>query len=276
MGRNGYWVIRTWESGPVGEKVKFWIPGQKPTKSQRRMKQDIRKARQNKEASERMLARLINANFTQGDVLVGLDYSDDAMYRKIMARAEKIKAQRKKTGKAEEEPEAEQLECYRLAAEHELENFILRMQRAAKKRDVELKYIAVTSDMDGETGEMVRVHHHMLMNREAAEIAGEKWKLGGVDQKKLGEQPDYTPIAAYLMQQVRHVPDAKKYKPSRNLIRPVPKDRIAQSDAELRMPAGCSMLQRSEYRPGMSQYIRYILRSRKKDRPRRTKGSEVN
>lgn len=50
---NGYWVIRTWESGPVGEKVKYWVPGQKPTKSERKIKQDLRKARQNKEASER-------------------------------------------------------------------------------------------------------------------------------------------------------------------------------------------------------------------------------
>lgn len=263
---NGYWVIRTYESGPVGEKVKYWIPGRKPTKSERRMKQDLKKARQNKEASERGLARLINANFTQGDILLGLDYADQAYAERLMPRAEKLKAQRAKTAKAEEDPEAEQIECIRLAAEHELENFILRVQRACKSKGIEFKYIAVTSDTDGESGELVRVHHHLLVNREVAELVKAKWNLGGVDHKKLGKQPDYTPIAAYLMQQVRHIPDAKKYKPSRNLIRPQPKDRVALSDAELRLPKGCAMLYRSTYVPGMSQYIRYILRSRKKDR----------
>ena len=291
---NGYWMIRTYESGPVGEKIKYWIPGQKPTKSERRMKQDLKKARQNKEQAERHLARLINANFTFGDLFVGLDYSQSAYGEKLMPRAEQIKAKRKKNGQAEEDADAEWYECVRQAAEHELENYILRVQRACKKKGIEVKYIAVTSDMDGETGEMVRVHHHLLINREAALIAKQKWnlgkteekkaeeanaeaaqKLGGtggkkqykcVDTKKLGKQPDYTPIAVYLMQQVRHIPDAKKYKPSRNLVRPQPKDRVALSDAELRLPKGCAMLYRSSYAPGMSQYIRYILRSRKKDR----------
>lgn len=263
---NGYWVIRTWESGPVGEKVKYWVPGQKPTKSERKIKQDLRKARQNKEASERGMARLINANFTFGDILLGLDYSDEAYAKRLLPRAEKIKTQRAKAGKAEEDPEAEQFECVRQAAEHELENFVLRVQRGCKKSGTLFKYIAVTADMDGESGEMVRVHHHLLVNREVAELVKAKWSLGGVDHKKLGKQPDYTPIAAYLMQQVRHIPDAKKYKPSRNLIRPQPKDRVALSDAELRLPKGCAMLYRSSYVPGMSQYIRYILRSRKKDR----------
>lgn len=298
---NGYWMIRTYESGPVGEKIKYWIPGQKPTKSERRMKQDLKKARQNKEQAERHLARLINANFTYGDILLGLDYSGEAYAKRLMPRAEKIKARRAKEGKSEPEAEAEELECIRQAAEHELENFILRVQRDCKKKQdgsknkqVEFKYIAVTSDMDGKTGEMVRVHHHLLVNREVAEIAKRKWNVGrvvektteeaneeakkelggntnqnhakSVDVKKLGKQPDYTPIAVYLMQQVRHIPDAKKYKPSRNLVRPQPKDRVALSDAELRLPKGCSMLYRSSYVPGMSQYIRYIIRSRKKDR----------
>lgn len=260
---NGYWMIRTWEAGPIGEKIKYWIPGQKPTKSQRRMKQDLAKAKQNKESSMRMLARLINANFTKGDLLIGLDYNDDAMGGKLLPRAKKLEQDR---SRKPDEAEAEALECMRLAAERELENYILRVQRACKKAGIPLRYIAVTSDMDGDTGEQVRVHHHLIVNREAEQILRSKWVLGGVDVKKLSGQPDYTPLAEYLMRQVRHIPDAKKYKPSRNLIRPQPRDRVAMNDAELRLPKGCSMLHRSEYRPGMNQYIRYIMRSRKGDR----------
>jgi hypothetical protein len=31
----GYWVIRTYTAGAVGEKIKYWVPGEKPTRSQR-------------------------------------------------------------------------------------------------------------------------------------------------------------------------------------------------------------------------------------------------
>ena len=33
---NGYWVVRTYEAGAVGEKTKFWVPGERPSKSGRR------------------------------------------------------------------------------------------------------------------------------------------------------------------------------------------------------------------------------------------------
>lgn len=276
----GYWIIRTYESGPVGEKIKYWVPGQKPTKSKRRLKAEVKKARQNKAAAERQLARLLNANFSAGDILLTLDYSDEVVTTRLTPRAEKIAkrhpaqtraGQAAETAETAETAEAEQIEHLRQAAERELENYILRVQRACKKKEIELKYIAVTSDMDGETGEMARVHHHLVINREAMEIATAKWTEGGANTQRLSAQPDYTPVAAYLMAQVRHIPDAKKYKPSRNLVRPQPKDRVAVSDAELRLPAGCAMLYRSTYTPGATQYIRYILRSRKKDQVRAKK-----
>ena len=40
---NGYWVVRTYEAGAVGEKTKFWVPGERPSKSGRREKQELRK-----------------------------------------------------------------------------------------------------------------------------------------------------------------------------------------------------------------------------------------
>ena len=41
--KEGYWVVRTYQAGAVGEKTKFWVPGARTSKSSRREKQEIRK-----------------------------------------------------------------------------------------------------------------------------------------------------------------------------------------------------------------------------------------
>ena len=134
-----------------------------------------------------------------------------------------------------------------------------RVKRACEKKGIELKYIAITSDMDGKTGEDARIHHHLIVNRDAAELFGDKWNMGGVYLEPLRVQEDYTDIAHYFMEQVRRVPDAKKYMSSRNLIRPQPKDRIVSSGAEPRVPKGCKLLYRSEYNEHKPQYLRYYI-----------------
>nr|DAG65503.1 MAG TPA: hypothetical protein [Caudoviricetes sp.] len=254
---NGYWVIRTYEAGSVGEKIKYWVPGERPKKSVGRTASDIRKVQQNEASAVKRLARIINANFTQGDILLGLDYDSEG-YKKLLSRSAKIKNTRKARGDTLPEEEAEEMECIRQAAEQEMTNFLRRVKRAG-----EIKYIAVTSDMDGKTGESVRVHHHLVINREALEACKEKWGLGGVNYNGLSGQADYTDIAAYLMEQVRRIPDAKKYTASRNLTRPAPKDRVALNGSELRVPKGGQLLHRNEFSPGMPQYIRYILPHKK-------------
>ncbi len=241
--RNGYWVIRTYKAGRVVEKTKYWVAGEKPTRSKRKMKSDIRKQQHNGICCVRELARLLNANFEKRDILLGLDYSDKGI-EKVLEKVDKA-CDEKELGE------------YR-AAEHELKLFIRRVSRECKARGIEFKYIAVTSDLNGDTGETVRLHHHLVINAEALEVCREKWSLGRIHSDKLSGQADYTPIAEYMLKQVRHIRDARKYVSSRNLLRPEPTDRIAQSGAELRTPAGCVLLQRSEYRPELPQYIRYV------------------
>ena len=67
--RNGYWVIRTYKAGRVVEKTKYWVAGEKPTRSKRKMKSDIKKQQHNGICAVRELARLLNANFKKGDIL---------------------------------------------------------------------------------------------------------------------------------------------------------------------------------------------------------------
>lgn len=163
------------------------------------------------------------------------------------------------------------MDITRLAAEHELGLVIRRVKREVGK-EIEVKVVAITSDMDGDTGEIVRIHHHLVVPKECKEAFVKKWEgWGGVNWEQLSNQHDYTPIAEYFARQVRKVPDAKKYFSTRNLIRPQPKDRAAITSGELRVPQGCELLHRSEFKPGRPQYIRYVLPVGRRRRPNKKK-----
>lgn len=237
----GYWVIRTYRSGMVGEKIKYWVSGKKPTKSERTIKSDIKKQQSNEASAEKRVARLIHENFTPFDFMLTLSYTDEGMAKLL---------------KEIDSTDPDQI--YH-AAHHQLRLWLRRTLRACKGAGVCLKYIAVTSDMDGKTGEAVRVHHHVIINSAAAMIAMSKWTLGGGHYVHLYDVVDQTALSEYLLRQARRLPDEKKYIPSRNLTVPQPKDRIALGGAELNVPRGAQLLHRSAFSPGMPQYIRYIL-----------------
>lgn len=249
--KEGYWVIRTYIAGMVGEKIKYWIEGERPTKSERRLKSDIRKIQQNEASTKKNVARLLNANFTAEDYLLGLDYSEKA-YSRLLRRIES------RGVVLSDLTEEEYSNAVREEAERDFSNWIRRCKNASPKETV-FKYIGVTSDMDGETGEVVRIHHHIVISKNMLNICLEKWTNGRTHNEHVWDEPDHLALADYLIRQVRYVKDDKKYKPSRNLIRPVPKDKIAIGGAELRVPKNCALLFRAEYKPGMPQYIRYIL-----------------
>lgn len=254
--KNGYWVTRTYISGRVGEKTKYWVSGERDVtvRGRRREKAEIRKQEQNEYSAVKGLARILNANLTGGDILLGLDYSD--------AGIEKLLAWCRKSGMDVDAMDAgERAEAIREAARHALTLCMRRVSRLLAKDGVELRcFCAVTSDMDGETGEAVRVHHHLVIPGEAKDAFSAKWSMGSVHFKGIAaEQEDYTPLAEYLLRQVRRIPDEKKYITTRNIIRPVPRDRVAVSDAELRAPAGSKLLFRSEFKRGCPQYIRYTV-----------------
>lgn len=254
----GYWVIRSYQAGVIGEKIKYWVPGRKPSKSERRVKSDIKQQQRNEANAVKRAARIFNENFASGFQLLGLDYDEVG----LAATAREL------------DPSAEDYEdkLYH-AAHHQVRLWRNRVRRACAAADVELKCFIVTSDMDGKTGEYVRVHHHVIINQEALEIAIGKWKLGGTHHKALSGELDRTELAAYLLNQVRRLPDEKKYIASRNLIIPQPKDRIAVNEAELKVPKGGQLLHRAEYRPGQPQYIRYIVPEVGKIRREREQGS---
>lgn len=265
--KEGYFVIRTYEAGAIGEKTKFFVPGKRPEgRMSRRQKNALRKAEQNEYSAQKALARKINANYGAGDILLGLDYNDMGMKR--------ICHWARKNGLGiDSEDEIERQNALWEAAAHELDIALRRVKRKLEKNGVELKAIYCTSDMDGDTGEIVRVHHHLIVNGETKEAfveAWEKYGLGSVDWEYFWpDQLDRTPIAEYIIRQVRRIPDAKKYRTTRNVITPKGKDRVVYTDKELQVPRGGVLVFRQGYetkqtfsRESMnrqSQYIRYIL-----------------
>ena len=269
--KEGYWVIRTYEAGPIGEKTKFFIPGDRPTGKIRRKDRDaVRKQEQNAYSAQKTLARLLNENFKAKDLLMGLDYSEEGL--------EKVKAWGRKKGlPIDSDNEQEAQDALWEAASHMLDNALRRVKRRLKD-DQELKAVYITSDMDGQTGEIVRVHHHLVVNAGMEQAFLSAWEgcgLGGVSWTPLYElQEDRSFIAEYFIRQVRRIPDAKKYRSTRNLRRPKPKDRIALSDAEVRVPAGAQLLYRQEFRPGQPQYIRYRVAKNAKCRMQNAESGE--
>lgn len=262
----GYFVIRTYKAGDIGEKTKFFVPGKRSEKLSKKQKAAIHKQEQNAYSAQKELARLINENFHAGDLFLGLDYSD--------AGLDRVKEWGRKHGLAiDSQEEGERNDAIWEAASHELDIALRRVKRRLEKQGMELKAIYCTSDMDGDTGEMVRVHHHLIVNagvQEAFLAAWEKYGLGGVSWSSLWDnQLDRTPIAEYIIKQVRRIPDAKKFRSTRNLVRPKPKDRIVYTDTELQVPRGGKLIYRQEYENKQTgsrsyqnrqpQYIRYIL-----------------
>lgn len=240
------WFIREWRyANGVCVKTKFPAPGSFDARpGTREYRRQARRAEKNNADAMHELAAALNMNFRAGrDAHLLLTY-DEAGMDMLVARA------------GTDEPD----ELLR-AAKREMKNFIRRLSRRCAAAGVVLKYVIIASDRNGQTGEPERVHHHLVINEAAAPFASEKWPYGETMDRRLYAQHygDLTDLAEYLIAQTRVVETEKRYMPSRNLDKPRPKPaRVARNpEAELRVPAGCRLIHRSESNPGRPQRLRY-------------------
>jgi len=242
----GKWMIRKYESGGVIEKSKFWVPEQTKRRSPKMAASSNRKRDENEREAIKQLARLVNCNFHHGDLWLTLGYSDKG----FKALCEKVNAD----GIAD-------LDDIKKVADKELELFLRRMRREAQILGIEFKYIALTSNMDGKTGEIARPHHHIIMPRASYELCIKHWHYGNVDYQLLRDQDDYTPLATYLVKQVRRAANESRWKPSRNLKKPVITEEVTHNKGILHAPAGARVLDSGHYdEESGNHYIRYIPR----------------
>lgn len=250
--KEGYFMIRTIRSGKVIEKSQSYVGERKPRAARKKGNSSQRKKDGNLICAIRRLARTLNCNFMKGDLLVTLHY-DDAHLPDSLAEADRL--------------------C---------KLFWDRLARALKKLGLRLRGVWITSDLDPETGKVVRIHHHLVIGGEGVALAWEGgkladatvgarslrdiWGCGGLDVEPLHEQDDYTPIAVYFLRQVRGWENEKKWHPSRGLKKPVVEsERIVSYPRELRAPGGATVKEIGRYDEATGQhYIRYIRKPRPK------------
>lgn len=159
--------------------------------------------------------------------------------------------------------------------------FIDRLAYRLRKMGLVCKWVLAASEIDGDTGELVRPHVHIIIGGAAfawrdrqlwlgSETVDSIWGLGSVDFKFLRHQKDYYDLAVYLVKQARGVPDEKKWSCSRNMEKPKVTREIVTSGGQLRVPAGAVELPGTRYDPEKGQnFVRYI--PKRKD-PRRKVG----
>lgn len=133
------------------------------------------------------VARLINANFTDGDLWITLGYKSGL-----------------------NPPD------YKTARKH-LTNYLATLRNYCKKHDQEFKYIYVT-----EKSSRGRYHHHIICNFPDRNIAEEKWKFGKYPNTKNIKKEDghIDGLANYITKEIKEEKNQKSYGWSRNLKKP--------------------------------------------------------
>ncbi len=142
----------------------------------------------NEKNSIENLIRLVNANFTEDDMRFDLTYKEDAL------------------------PEDDD------AALRNLENYLRRLKRFRKRADLPaLKYVAVT-----ERSKKGRYHHHLIISGGVSiKDLAQLWGLGYTTAKPLQfDKTGISGLAAYIQ---KSPIGKKRYKASRNLIKPTEK-----------------------------------------------------
>lgn len=256
MKKEGMYMVTTIISGKVKERRKSRLV-RRPSKRGGRIRGNSseKKIAGNREYAVLQLTRTLNCNMKAGDVWLTLTFSDEALDR-CGGTFEGAKAEAKK--------------------------FVERCVYRRRKHGVVTKWVIAPSEIDGETGELVRPHVHIIMSGEGFSFADgvlrlfnesvEKiWGKGSVDVQFLRHQDDYYPLAKYIINQSRGVSDEKKYTCSRNMDKPVVRREIVHSGAQLRLPHGATELPGTKYDPDNDQnIIRYI--PRRKDPARQVGG----
>ena len=244
-------------SGDVIERRKSYItrrPGKRGTRQ--RGNSSERKIAGNRQFAILDLARKLNCNFRRGDVWLTCKFDAAGLARC-----------------------GGDFEGARRAGR----NFVDRLGRRLKKHGVEVRWVLAASEIDGETGELVRPHVHLILRGEgfafsdgALTLFGESvdaiWGQGSVDVQFLRAQKDFYPLAKYIIDQARGVADEKKYTCSRNLKKPIVERHVVLSGAPLRIPAGGVALPGTRIDLEKGQNVVRYLRPERRDPARKVGG----
>ena len=197
-------------------------------------KTTLRKILANEREAVKNLARLINCNFAQGDMWITLTYPEDTL------------------------PESP------AEADREFAKF-LRKLRALVRKETGKNPLYITSppcNADPKTGEVRRLHYHVVMPAVAYEQVIKLWPQEDVTYRRLDGRGDYTGIAKYIIQQTAHVPGKKRWRSSRGLKQPVYTEPVpVRASERVYIPRNASLKEKADLtdsETGMSSlYVRY-------------------
>lgn len=243
-GQEGLYMVTKIISGSVVERRKTRIT-RRPAKRGGRVRgsSSEKKLVGNREYAKLALARVLNCNFGPGDLWLTAKF-DPRGLEAVGGTYEGAKAAGRK--------------------------FIDRLVYRLRKRGLTVRWVLAPSEIDGETGELVRPHVHIVLNGDAftlrnkrlylgEEAVDEIWGMGCVDWQLLRHQADYKPLADYIVNQSRGVPDEKKWTCSRNMKKPIVHREVVTSGGQLRVPPGAVELPGTRYDPEKGQnFVRYI------------------
>lgn len=179
---------RTTTSGPVREVEIYPIWDTRSGVRRERGKASSEAQRAyNEKRVRRQITRLMNANFSDGDLMLTLTYKGGAV------------------------PDMGQ-------AQRDVRNYLRRIKRWREKRGLEpLKYLYVIEHQD-EEGRKKRVHHHVVINAMPREAAEELWQRGRCNSMRLQtDSAGLTGLAQYLTKGGRR---GKRWAASRSLKKP--------------------------------------------------------
>lgn len=263
--REGKWMERKYVArNGVVERTRFLVGRSAKPRSKKEGRTDERKQEGNRNSATHRLGRLLNHNFSQGDLFLTLEYT--TAERTALRKKALQQLPARHTG------EDTRNRVMELAREDAM-LFVRRLRRIWGKAGQELKAIVVTSDMDNEGKKKAAIHHHLVISGELAVIQEKTLTIGGRSPEELWghgitgweclRSGSYSPLAVYLMKQVRDIPQWRKYTTTRNLEKIVPEEYEVgpgtDPTEEIRIPAGARMEERLHFgESALCQYVRYI------------------
>lgn len=212
-------------AGDVYEAKEYTTQRQRGKSCERAVKENISPEKiqeYNALESRKKCARMINANFGEGDLFLTLTY------RTAVAAEDALRL---------------------------LRNFFSRLKRFRKRKgETPLKYIYVM-----ETGKKGRIHAHMIINRmeiSMRELA-DLWGLGRVMISRLEPGGDYTGLAFYITKE-NYKEYGRRWNGSRNLEKP--KETVVEvgKTRKLRVPKGYRAVEEVYYYSDMTGFTKYL------------------
>lgn len=267
--------IYTARNGVV-ERTRFYVGDTARPRTGKKNASTPRKQEANKNRAIHVLGRLLNNNFSQGDMAVELTF-DGKSFRALRSAAYA------KLEKGAREKKEIKRDAIWAAAKKEGEAFIRRLRKAGAS---ELRYVMVPSDMDGSTGEEVRVHLHLILSGDSFRLEAKQLTVGGMSLENIWGKGlvlyeflrggSYNKMAAYLLRQTREQPNRKKYTCSRNLEQIEPEEWITTLTPSEDFPTPKGYC-REEWQGGDSdrramQYARYVPEFNNLDRKPKRRG----